>query len=397
MKRTVLAVTAPRIGVVVAIAFLGLLAPAASGADKAAPKAASPSNADPPIRVLVPVTADPAPLKAPPPPSPADAIVAEASAMPPFASLPEGHVAPPPPPPPAKPAPNLVGGSEHVAGFFVVPPAPEQQKQIARSGQDYGLAYLFGDAERAKMFRMSRSVNTPADVCFSEAESSARGDDEDGADAAPPAPAWSSSGTSASTLQWRASEPQTAVRAIHSETLVAEAEGRASLRIVDAWVDPRTRGARLIGRSTLPLARIYAGPNGLELYAARDGSNVQIVVRTAGNADGSVLSTLARAERSLTMVLPDGNVAGTDCGHVRVMLKPSPGIAQMVTLQSVAFLHRTVTPGAPVVDEPKAETPDQVRRRPFQLAVSASQSTTDPRPVLSVAAAWIGRDLRDGS
>jgi hypothetical protein len=297
----------------------------------------------------------------------------------------------------AKSAPDLVKASERVAGFVIVPPPAEQQKQIVRYGQDYGFAYLFPDAERARQYRASRPVDAPPNVCFSEAGPDASGEDEDGADGAPSTPAWSSSGTSQTTLQWRASDPRTAVHAMHSEVFVAESDGRASLRIVDAWVDPRTRGARLIGRSTLPLSRIYTGPNGLELYAARDGSAVQVVVRAAGRADGSVVSALERSARNLTMILPDGNVAGTDCGHVRIALKPSPGSAQMAILQSVAFLHPLATPGAPVVDEPKLQAPESFRRRPFQLSVSASQSTTDPRPVLSVAAAWIGRELRDGS
>jgi hypothetical protein len=186
------------------------------------------------------------------------------------------------------------------------------------------------------------------------------------------------------------------VRAVHSESFVSDGEGRGSLRIVDAWVDPRTQGVRLIGRSTLPLARVFAGPNGLELYAARDGAAVQVVVRAGGRGgprDGERDPSLL----NLAAILPDGNVATSDCGHVRFALKASPGDAQMATLQSFALL-RPLGAEAPISPSTEQGTKpaEEIRRRPFQLSVSASQSTVDPRPVLSLAVAWVGREQRDG-
>ena len=59
------------------------------------------------------------------------------------------------------------------------------------------------------------------------------------------------------------------VHAVHAERFVPGADGHASLSIVDAWVDARTRGARAYARSTLPLARVFVGPNGLECGGPR--------------------------------------------------------------------------------------------------------------------------------
>jgi hypothetical protein len=328
------------------------------------------------------------------PPASADKVVAHATA-PSFANLPAGHVAPPP-----RNSPKLVAGREAVAGFVVVPPPPEQQQRMARYGEGYNAAYLFPDPERARQFLNSRSVDRTPGVCFTEADPNAMSDDDD-SNGSPPsqsAAEWSPSATSQTTFQWRGGDGQAAVHAVHSEAFVLEGEGRGSLRIVDAWVDPRTRGVRLIGRSTLPLVRIFSGPNGLELYAARDGTAAQVVVRAGG---GGGPDDPARAELlNLAAILPDGSVTSSDCGHMRFMLRPSPGDAQMATLQSVAFLRPFGSEAAPsplaASVEQTATPPQDVRRRLFQLSVSASQSTVDPRPVLSIAIAWLGRAQRDG-
>jgi hypothetical protein len=296
------------------------------------------------------------------------------------------------------PAPKLVEGRESVGGFVVVPPPPAQQQRMARFGEGYHAAYLFADAERAKQFLNSRSVDRTPGVCFTEADPQAMSDEDEaeGPARSQSAAEWSPSSTSQTTFQWRGGDGQAAVHAVHSEAFVSEGEGRGSLRIVDAWVDPRTRGVRLIGRSTLPLSRIFSGPNGLELYAAHDGTAVQIVVRASGG-DGP--NDPARADLlNLAAVLPDGTVTGSDCGHVRFTLRPSPGDAQMATLQSVASLSPLVAGGVspqPSASVEQAAKPAQeARRRPFQLSVSASQSTSDPRPVLSIAIAWLGREQR---
>jgi hypothetical protein len=152
---------------------------------------------------------------------------------------------------------------------------------------------------------------------------------------------------------------------------------------------------RLIGRSTLHLARIFAGPNGLELYAARDGSAVQVVVR-AGGREGSGGAGPDPSLLNLAAVLPDGNLATSDCGHVRFALRATPGDAQMATLQSFALLHPVRADALASPSAGRGAKPAQeISRRPFQLSVSASQSTVDPRPVLSVAIAWAGREQRD--
>jgi hypothetical protein len=193
------------------------------------------------------------------------------------------------------------------------------------------------------------------------------------------------------------------VHAVHSERFVAGTEGHASLEIADAWFDVRTRGVRLVGRSTLPLLRVFVGPNGLEVYAARDGEAVQVVLHTADKpADDAALAEQLRPRlRNLFVTLPDRNSGNADCGHLRLTLRAPAGIGQMATLQSAAFL--------PPVDGDSGEVPDDesdqargsrlfqaMRQRAYQLSVSATSSSTDKSPVLSIALGWIGRERTGG-
>ena len=179
------------------------------------------------------------------------------------------------------------------------------------------------------------------------------------------------------------------------------ADGHASLSIVDAWVDARTRGARAYARSTLPLARVFVGPNGLEAYAAADGERLQVVFRSPVRpAEDPALSEALRTRlRSLSATTPDRG-ASSDCGHLRVVLRPVPGGGEMVTLAATAFLPALVEP----TRAPDGETPEQrgqrladaMRQRPFSLAVSATSLSADERPVLSIALGWSGKETRDG-
>jgi hypothetical protein len=103
----------------------------------------------------------------------------------------------------------------------------------------------------------------------------------------------------------------------------------------------------------------------------------------------------------MVVTLPDRNSGNADCGHLRVVLRAAAGIGQMATLQSTAFL--------PPVDDDAGEVPDDesdqargsrlfqaMRQRPYQLTVSATASSTDKSPVVSIALGWIGRERSGG-
>jgi hypothetical protein len=330
--------------------------------------------------------------------------LAKLGATPSFVRLPEGHVAAMPEGAP----PSTIGAHEKLPGFVVVPPPLAQRKYLARAEKDAGLAFVFADREHAKRFLASRAVEDDgADTCFVEGERTRaaprkQSDGEDADDAMAPANSdWPAQGSSQLSLQFRRSEPAGAVRAVHAERLVTEGAGLAILQATDAWVDPRTHGVRLIARSRVPLARVFVGPNGLEVYAARDGGGVQVVVRASLHPvdDAAVSEALRPLLRNLAMVLPDGSAITSDCGHLRLALHPSPEAAQMASLQSNAFL--------PPLDEDEPDGPAQafesresrasrkvqaMRRRPFQLSVSASESSVDAHPVFSVTVGWIGRE-----
>jgi hypothetical protein len=152
-----------------------------------------------------------------------------------------------------------------------------------------------------------------------------------------------------------------------------------------------------------PLLRVFVGPNGLDVYAARDGEAVQVVLHAPDHpSDDAALAEVLRARlRNMFVTLPDRNSGNADCGHLRMTLRAPAGIGQMATLQSAAFL--------PPLDGDSGEVPDDesdqargsrlfqaMRQRAYQLTVSATSSSADKTPVLSIALGWIGRERAGG-
>ncbi|HEY1692578.1 MAG TPA: hypothetical protein VGG39_10480 [Polyangiaceae bacterium] len=321
------------------------------------------------------------------------------------AVLPEGHVAPEPTAAP----PKHVPAGDHADGMKTSTMAREQLEALTRSGNDVRFTYV--SELGAKEDTSETCLVDGGDV------ESLRPSEGDSAEAEPKE--WPSGFAQKISLSFAVGAGRQQVRlrhrrnkrvggdgdvhAVHAERFVPGADGHASLTIVDAWVDARTRGVRVYGRSTLPLARVFAGPNDLEVYAARDGERVQVVYRSPFDADDdSALSALLRTRlRSLSATGPDQSGANSDCGHLRVVLHPRPGGGEMTTLAANAFLPPLGEPPPP----PDGETPEQranrllglMRQRPFQLSVSATAVGADPHPLLSMAVGWTGRETADGS
>lgn len=303
-------------------------------------------------------------------------------------------------PVPEEPAPARIPGKEHVAGFALSGPEPVKRPNVrhirsskakASASQAQAMAYLTAEGT-------TDVEGTSGDTCFEDATSAASLDDEggdgDGAQAPDhgvPSPLqWGAGGMARLAMSFDPSKATGAVRAVHAERWVPGAEGRASLDVTDAWVDPRTRGARGVAHYVLPFVRIFRGPNGLEVYAMRDRRVVQVVVRAPtaqGEAAGETAQAIRTALRSFNVQVSGGVEATSDCGHLRFALRAEPGAAEMATLRSVAYLPRLTE--APPPDLADVTT---LRHRPFQLSVSATQLASDAEPRLSVSLGWTGSE-----
>ncbi len=344
---------------------------------------------------------------------------ARTGALPSFAALPEGHVADLP----AATPPAHIAPKEKIAGFVPVAMPADQARQMRLARQNVSFSYLFADEDQAKTFAQSHGGGeSKIDACLvdggnAEALKSARGDEDDDGPHD-----WQTSYSSMLSFQFETNPSPAAggeivvrskrrarvtrggdVHAVHSERFVAGTDGRASLEIADAWFDARTRGVRLLGRSTLPLLRVFSGPNGLDVYAARDGAAVDVVLHAPDHPsdDAALAEQLRTRLRNLFVTLPDRNSGNSDCGHLRITLRAPAGIGQMASLQAAAFL--------PPVDGDSGEVPDDeseqargsrllqaMRQRPYQLTMSATTSSADKSPVVSIALGWIGRERTGG-
>jgi hypothetical protein len=322
-------------------------------------------------------------------------------ATPSFASLPEGHV----PKIPIGRVPPHIGAGEKAAGFI----ATRGPRDAA--GADYFLTYVVGDAMYAKNPMGSMMSDSMNDVCLVDGgdANTLRRDGDVESRAASPTGGW---GTNYSALvsQYyeRVPKPGGSYPDVHlllRERFVPEGDGRASLELADAWFDARTRGVRLVTRSTLPLARIYVGPNGLELYAARDGDDLQLVVRgrTLADLDPKVAERVrSRLSSGLRMILPSHHDPTSNCGHLRVALRATDIDEQQATFDFDAVLpalegHVPPAPEGETEDAKADRMFQSMRQRPYQLSVSMSTSSADKAPVLSIGLGWSGRERGIGS
>jgi hypothetical protein len=338
--------------------------------------------------------------------------------VPAFATLPEGHV---PELPAAKP-PERIPASEKVPELIAEPMPADQARQMMLSGTNRRFTYLFADPERAKAFVKSHGNSgdgSPTACLVDGGDADALKSGRDAQNEDEPRD-WPTGCSSMIALQFDAGGPvETAggkrsgrgrritngeeIHAVRSERFVAGQDGRASLEMTDGWFDAHTRGARLIGRTTLPLSRVFVGPNGLEVYAARDGAALHVVLHVSDHpADDAALSEqlLARM-RSVSVTMPERNGGNSDSGHLHLMLRAAPGVGQMATLQSTAFLPPADGDWGPVPDGESDSGRGQrmvqaMRQRPFQLGVSATMSSADKSPVMSIALGWTGREQKGG-
>jgi len=204
---------------------------------------------------------------------------------------------------------------------------------------------------------------------------------------------WSSGMPSQAMVSWQAPRPSDnawtkthrplRVAAVHMERLVRHEDGREELEYRDAWVDPLTLGSRLIGNGSIPLARVATGPAGLAVYAARDHDVVHIVVEP-GPAPSNE-PTLRAITRNLQ--LQAAGFGQSDCGFLRVTIPADD--AEMVTFTTTAITKVDVPP--PSTDGLPGR-PRTARRRGLLVFASATRSSADPEPVVSITFGWSGRE-----
>lgn len=312
------------------------------------------------------------------------ALAAPAAAAPRFSDLPFGDVGAVP-----GSAPARIPQSEHAPGFYL-------QALPAYGGSDQ------------KYVRLTASPGQPqggddGDSCFQVLDAARTGGQR--------ASEWPT--TCEETPSILAHDPAAqgaayrgysigAVTRAHFERF-ANAGGKPTLEVATAFVDPQTRGARLLSHASLALALVATGPGNVHVYALRGDRVVQFVVTGAEAPDfpahtsgapfigsllgapttRSFLSRIAKSiSRSLNVVTPVGREGGSNVGFLRIALPALPGDGASSTITT-----RVVLP--PKKDDPGAAR--ELRTRQLDVHLSVSQTSSDAQPVLSVGFGWNGR------
>lgn len=292
-----------------------------------------------------------------------------------LSSLPSGRV----PQPPRAKAPLAIPAREKVAGFTFT----AQQK-----GADW--IGLVPSAKVAKAVSEGNRSALAGEACFTE-DGSINGFgrgfslDEEGADAES---AWRPNlqpVLSMSAAFQRGQRP--AVVAVHSERM-AEEGGKVSLEVVDAWVDPVTRGVRLIARSSVPLELVSTLLGDTKVYAARESQSIHLVL-------------VAPKEQKRTgnegiFAIADSSVFHSACDHIRVTLKAERGQGATSNIISNVVLP-SLDPRTPEETKPEAAregraAPAEARVRPMHVHASLAWGSRDKEPALTISAGWDSRE-----
>jgi hypothetical protein len=205
------------------------------------------------------------------------------------------------------------------------------------------------------------------------------------------------------------------VTAVHQEHFIDLGGGKAQLDMLDAWVDPTTRGVRTIGTASLALKKVADAPGGFAIYAARDRSHVQFVIRRVKDDSGDSPPTgrpsLADLRKNQMRHMPlqiessSGSRDSSSCGFARVALHAEQGVGEMARLdtsvvsvmpaeeqpeQKESPLHALLGTGDAAQDLAQPE----LHIRPLHINLSTSWTTRDKEPVVSITFGWGGRDKK---
>ncbi len=281
-------------------------------------------------------------------------------------SLPAGTVGAPP----QGKVPGAIAAGEKVPGFFV-----------AKGNFGREFIAIVPSARAAKQLEGgSREEPQAGEACFVEDQPQNRRLGNDDADQG-----WR--GDLQPTLMMHSSSNggnRPTVTAVHSERVVEDG-AKASLEVVDAWVDPRSRGVRLIGKSSVPLLPVSTLLGGTRVFAARDGETVQVVLVAPRAPRGG-------SQEGIFSIV-DTNVSHSPCDHMRVAIKGEKGqghSASFVANVQLATLDEKDARPA----EPKLGTParTETRFRPIHVNASVTWPSRDKEALLSVSAGWDSRE-----
>ena len=292
-----------------------------------------------------------------------------------------------PAPPKGKKRPTVIPASERAPGFFFAK---------AKNGRRFAdFTVLASSDARAKEIAEGRGFGGEAaahEACFAEEQANwaGFGDEED------VERTWTAALQPQIMLNTAAGNGRPRVQAVHSERLVQEPGGGVVLESADAWVDPLTRGARLIGRSTLPLTRVATVLGGSVVYAGKDERTVHVILTAPPNPDSSRRGTQLFAA-------VDGGLATSQCSYIRVPLETEKGQGRTATFVSELQLQTLTQEGKPVPeDRAKVQPPRAApfvrterlehRFRPVHVHASVSWAARDKDAVLTVASGWDARE-----
>lgn len=278
-----------------------------------------------------------------------------------WSDLPTGTAAAPP----SKKA-GWIGGHERLADFHVV--------ALENGGGSGSGVEIFASAEEAKALR--EGVHEGLEGCFLEVQEGLRGQ------------AWSLGDPRV--VLW--SDGSDAVHAVRRERVVEEPGGeKATLEVVDAWVDTRTRGTRLIGRSSVPLLRVGGVMSTLRAYAAREEASAGKVLHVVVVREGARANAVGSP-----FMLDDGRNSRGNCEHAHVALRADLETGDAAVLTTNIALPPLPGQDAPAPADGKAKDEKterrEVRVREVEAQLGVSQTSRDRAPVVSVSFGWSGRE-----
>lgn len=290
-----------------------------------------------------------------------------------FSGLPGGRV----PPAPKGKGPTSIGAGERTAGIFLDRP------QNGRGNNEY--VNVVASPAAAKARNEGRGEHQAGDPCFTERQPRFGLGDSDDEEDQP----WHTTlqpSLFISTSFQHGNKPT--VTAIHSER-IAESGGTTTLEVVDAWVDPISRGVRQIARSSVPLQQVSTLAGGDRVMAARDGETIHVVLITKDQVRNRGL-----------FAINDGRILNSACGHIRASMKAERGQGNAATFISQVELGPVdvVKDAEPKIDPKKdpfgvlRRQRGEVRVRPVHIQSSVTWSTRDKEPILTVSAGWDARE-----
>lgn len=305
--------------------------------------------------------------------------------------------------------PDQIAASEKVAGLFLALP-PARYNNHSPKGSRY--ISVFSSEQQAKQYSSDGSVRhafaTQAGVGSAPAAASACMTVADHWHMKQGPQAWPMSFSTHASIHGvdRGSpaakqHPNVGVRALHLEQLELDSSGGASLKTTDAWVDPTSLGARLIGEDTMPLQQVAAGPGGVRVFAARDNDSAAVhFVVYSPPANERVRNVVGRH----MMVMRGPRTTSSNCGHARLTLRTAPGTGERGTVsielplstEEVEAPARKVRVIRALLGSSDREQPPikEVRVRTLQVHTSISQAAGDKQPIPSVTFGWQGRERR---